>query len=205
MSQILVLAKSNLDFVDGKLETTPKHFFKRLNMTFQFMERELAEQDENYVQIIPYIVATQNNKIFIYSRLKKGGESRLHSKLSIGLGGHIDTTDLPLDLSRTGTTLVESAAYRELFEELKIELTEKIIELIPKGTLIYDDSNPVGRVHLGVLYTSDLSNRSVSINEVDKIEGDFKSVDEIKQLYTENPERFETWSVIALKSLGIIC
>jgi predicted NUDIX family phosphoesterase len=100
--------------------------------------RSECETDETVVQIIPYIVVTYGDFVLCYQR-ENGGEKRLDGKWSLGFGGHINDGDSSyLDgLRREG--------HEELLGFSHGSLTE------PLG-FIWDNSNPVGRVHLGVLH-----------------------------------------------------
>ena len=171
---------------------------KFLNKEGLYIERDDAETDPTYLQIIPYIIVKDRRKIFLYSRLNKGNEARLHGKLSAGVGGHTDYVDPNISCY---DTLVHNS-HKELAEELNISLSTQILEIEDCNKTIYDPSNDVGKVHLGVLYTVDVSGREVSVRETDKIEGKFYSPREIKELYDERGEdAFETWTNIALETV----
>src|SRR5687768_11211932 len=58
-----------------------------------YMDRKEAEVNPAFKQIIPYCVLSCDDKIFVYQRTKKGGDSRLHDLYSIGVGGHINPED----------------------------------------------------------------------------------------------------------------
>src|SRR5688572_9668213 len=58
-----------------------------------FVERRAAEQNSAWKQIIPYVVVRRGESILLLERKKKQGEVRLHGKLSIGVGGHINPVD----------------------------------------------------------------------------------------------------------------
>ena len=58
-----------------------------------FMDRGTAEEDPSHKQLIPYCVFRCGDKILHYTRGKAGGESRLHAKISVGVGGHINPID----------------------------------------------------------------------------------------------------------------
>lgn len=60
-----------------------------------FLERDAAERDEGYRQIIPYVVLRAPAGIFSYARTSRGREARLHGLRSIGVGGHVNPGDLP--------------------------------------------------------------------------------------------------------------
>ncbi len=150
--------------------------------------RPTLETNENFKQIIPYILLSHQGKIALYQRTKKGGENRLHNMHSIGFGGHIDAFDLAynddgeINLDKT----IENSGQREIDEELIIS------NIVSKKHLgyIYDSSNPVGRVHIGVVEQWELSSDAIKSNE-DEIDvvGLF-STDELKQ----HKGKMENWS-----------
>lgn len=151
------------------------------------VDRDLVEENEDYKQIIPYaIIRSKDDKILRYIRGVSGGEARLHNLYSIGIGGHVDV--LENDVPRVG--LVHLAASREIEEEVGVVP----IKLSVVG-LVNDDSNSVGRVHLGVVYEVYLDN--ISAVE-DCIEG---AVFVEPGLLKEDREHFERWSQIAIDAL----
>lgn len=168
--------------------------FLKLNNIFKkafFMKREKAEHDENYKQIIPYTIFQNTNENYLLvKRTKNQSEKRLHNKLSIGIGGHIN----PIDKGLTEEMTFLNALNRENNEELDID---KLINIEYKG-IIYDKSNSVSRVHLGILFKATVNN--AKIKEKENFLSEWLDSDSLKDLKDEN---FETWSKIALKSLGV--
>jgi predicted NUDIX family phosphoesterase len=150
------------------------------------------ETDPSYKQLIPYVIfryrdATGRTLLFQYIRGKGQGESRLHAKRSIGIGGHISADDA-----------AQKSAYaegmrRELAEEVAIETpyTEQL------AGLINDDETEVGRVHLGVVHLFDVERPAVQPRESDILDAGFRPVEEL----LAEPERCETWSQICLGAL----
>ncbi len=61
-----------------------------------FLDRPTAEVSPQYKQIIPYVVIRHDGSYFLLQRTPKQTETRLHHKLSLGIGGHInpDTPEL---------------------------------------------------------------------------------------------------------------
>ena len=57
---------------------------------YYFLPRKNVETNPDYKQLIPYIIITFEDKILHYVRGKGGGEGRLKSLGSIGIGGHIN-------------------------------------------------------------------------------------------------------------------
>lgn len=128
-----------------------------------FMPRSEAETDPNFKQIIPYVLLVHEGRVLHYVRGKKAGEQRLVAKGSIGIGGHMNHTDENLFTQATG---IDSAAYhegvrREVEEELKLEtpFKDQIV------ALLNDDSNEVGKVHLGVIHVFELETDAVQKRE----------------------------------------
>lgn len=122
-----------------------------------FIPREQAEQDENYLQIIPYVTVAEaeHHRLLAYKR-QGGGEARLEGKWSVGFGGHIDDTDCFDKDHVPFMNVLTFAAYREVFEELVFKNTWDMMSL-PALTIVgliysgnFRDAGPVDRVHLGV-------------------------------------------------------
>ncbi len=117
-----------------------------------YVDREQAENDPEWKQIIPYTVfqRSPSEEVFMYERTKNGGESRLHSKKSIGVGGHINPCDGE-NMKYPGLAYWE-AFYREIREEVNFICHGSPKTAAPIIGLIYDDSNDVGKVHFGVVH-----------------------------------------------------
>ncbi|MCB1583057.1 MAG: NUDIX domain-containing protein [Marinicella sp.] len=149
--------------------------------------RPHLERDERFKQIIPYVILSYQGKIAAYQRTQKGGENRLHNLNSIGFGGHIDAFDLAyhtdgsVNLGKT----IENSARREIDEELNISGVQSKSQL----GYIVDNSNPVGRVHIGVVERWELSSEKITSNEDEiKVLGLFE-LEQLKQL-----SNMENWS-----------
>tara|TARA_R110002095_G_scaffold166683_2_gene144618 strand:- start:1237 stop:1848 length:612 start_codon:yes stop_codon:yes gene_type:complete len=153
-----------------------------------FRPRDTVEEDPSFKQLIPYCIFRHEGKIFYYTRGSKGGEQRLHSKRSIGIGGHISLEDE----GKTGSTYREGMQ-REINEEVAMETkyTEQC------AGLINDDETEVGKVHLGIVHIFDLELPKVLPREESIIETGFDSPEKLLQ----ELDQFETWSQICLKGL----
>jgi predicted NUDIX family phosphoesterase len=156
-----------------------------------FLPRASAEDDPTHKQLIPYLVLHHGDLVLCYTRGGRGGEARLHAKLSIGIGGHINDGD-------THTPHFDREAYfraveRELHEELELRppRRQRIV------ALLNDDSNPVGRVHLGVVHLLELE--STDIRAKEEAIGDplFLTPAEL----ASRRDNLETWSQICLGGL----
>jgi predicted NUDIX family phosphoesterase len=163
-------------------------FLGRLREHGFFVERARAERTPAWKQVIPYcVVALDDGRVLLTKRRTKGGEARLHGKLSIGIGGHINPIDREdgVDHERD---LVLVAAEREITEELDVR---GAYELQLAGYL-NDDSNSVGAVHLGLVFTA-IVDGQVHIREQDVLEGLVVGTDELRARSARG-EDLETWS-----------
>ena len=159
-----------------------------------FRPRDAVEEDPGFKQLIPYVIfrhrdAAGRTTVFHYTRGKGQGEARLHSKRSVGVGGHISADDCTPD---TKVPYAEGMR-RELAEEVYLDtpFTERCVGLIN------DDETPVGRVHLGVVHLCDVEQPDVRSRETDLLDSGFAPVDEL----LADISRFETWSQISLRAL----
>jgi predicted NUDIX family phosphoesterase len=145
----------------------------------RFMERPLAEEDAAFKQLIPYVVVRDGALVYLMERTAAGGDPRLHGKASIGVGGHLNPVDEGVDPLADGLR-------REWSEEL-LANWEPAFRLVG---LLNDDTNPVGSVHLGVVFEVDAAGRGVEVRERDKLTGRFATLAEVRGAW----ERMETWS-----------
>jgi predicted NUDIX family phosphoesterase len=98
------------------------------------------EVDENFKQIIPYLVFQHNDTYFMMHRRSDGFETRLHNKKTIGIGGHMRQEDMQ-------KSSLFGWAEREFHEEIAYT---GHLSITPLG-IINDDSNDVGKVHIGLV------------------------------------------------------
>ena len=200
IEQILVVPTSRfreLGYFQGFCDTPEKYVQQLMNPEYiEYRPRPEMEEDPSYKQLIPYVIFRFENaegeiEVFSYCRGKGQGESRLHSKWSIGIGGHISSVD-DHDASEAMSPYLEGMK-RELVEEVNIAAVyqDRCVGLIN------DDESEVGRVHLGVVHIFDVESPHVTAREADICEARFRPVSELMA----DIERFETWSQISLNAL----
>jgi len=168
-------------------------------LEIMFSENKLGrrgdyEEDPSYKQPIPYTVLvgtdSANPMVYTYQRLTGGGEVRLHNKLSVGVGGHMN---LLFDYS----TLYDEAV-RELDEELYIDADSCRYKVLG---LINDDSTPVSSVHIGILIKAIVPPHvHVEVRETDQLKGEWISLSDL--LDSSTYDRLESWSQIAVNHLA---
>jgi predicted NUDIX family phosphoesterase len=155
--------------------------------------RVSLEKDTTFRQIIPYVILKYKDKLVQYTRTKKGDESRLHNLLSLGIGGHINTTDIQhyiiksLDIDIDATILKN--IIREIQEEIDTDINYHTIKVLG---LIYSTKTEVDSVHLGLAISIDLI--------IDSIQSASSHLETIKFVSKEDIERdyhaYEEWSKI---------
>jgi predicted NUDIX family phosphoesterase len=163
-----------------------------------YRPRSEMEEDPSFKQLIPYVIFRYTDvegrvHLFQYTRGKGQGEGRLHSKCSVGIGGHISSDDNALDEAGHASAAYQEGMRRELEEEVAID-TEYTAACVG---LINDDESEVGRVHLGVVHIFDVATPDVRPRETDICDAGFRPLDEI----LADTSRFETWSSICLSAL----
>ena len=156
-----------------------------------YHERTVLEEDPSFKQLISYAIITYNDSFYLFRRRSAQTEQRLHNKRSLGVGGHMNPA-ISKDL--TEQYLLDELK-RELFEEVKL-LNGCSVENIAFLGLINDDTIPVGRVHIGLLYIIRLTSQDVVINESDKMTADWVDKTQLLEYY----DGMESWSRIAFDS-----
>jgi predicted NUDIX family phosphoesterase len=156
---------------------------ERVRAEGTYRPRPEAEIDPSWKQVIPYLVLRDGERIFLMQRTRAGGDDRLHERYTIGIGGHVNPADGDVD----------GGLRREWQEEM---VADFMPEVRPLGVL-NDDSDPVGSVHLGLVFVADAAGRRVSIRESHKLRGGFATVDEVAAVRG----RLEGWSALVFDLL----
>jgi predicted NUDIX family phosphoesterase len=160
----------------------------------RFMPRSLAEKDPRFKQLIPYVLISCNGRYLSYVRGKRAGETRLVSKRSMGIGGHINPVDNEVPLFGVDYRQVyNTAVQREVVEEINIDspYTDRI------AALLNDDTNEVGQVHLGVVHHWRLETENVTRREQMITQLEFMEIAALQKLR----DTMETWSQLCLDGL----
>lgn len=171
-------------FVDDRLDEVQRLIRERSC----FRPRHEVEEDSGYQQVIPYVVFRHGDRYLLTKRLKASSEKRLRHLYSLGVGGHINPEDVA-----NGDPVLDGMR-REWEEEVAYAGR---IEARLLG-LIHEESAPVGRVHLGVVFLVDGDSPDIAIRETDKLSGQLLTLDEMRIHYLE----MESWSQIVYDRLA---
>lgn len=151
-----------------------------------FMSREKAEYDNTVKQIIPYVLIRQGEKYFLLRRLKKQTEARLHDKLSLGVGGHINPTEESAD------DVLEAGLRRELSEEVSVEYIRSLTCI----GFLNENNGGVSDYHAALVYLLEAEG-TVTVLETEKMEGSWADKTELQAALPY----LETWSRIAAEEV----
>jgi len=153
-----------------------------------FRKRSELEEDPSFKQIIPYAIISHKESFFLFQRRSGQTEKRLHNKLHLGVGGHVN----PGRSDEPDAQFLIDELKREFFEEVRLS-NDCSIEDIEFIGFINDESIPVSRVHIGLLYNIRVSGKDVYVNETDKMTATWIEKQDLAQFY----EGMETWTRIA--------
>jgi predicted NUDIX family phosphoesterase len=154
-----------------------------------FMPRADVEDDADYQQIIPYVVFRHGNRYFLTHRLRASSERRLRKQYSLGVGGHINPGDLE------GGDPIQDGLKREWEEEV---IYEGSFDAHLIG-LLNDESSPVSKVHLGVVFLVDGDRPEIAIRETQKLAGELLTLSDMRIYYLG----MESWSQMVYDRLAL--
>lgn len=176
--QVMVVPTDELTpLLEGAITRDADALLDLIEERHTFIDRDLAERSPEWRQIIPYVVIRHDDDVFTLRRTSKQTESRLHHKVSIGIGGHINP----------GHDLVDGLQ-KELDEEVRIGGD---YDLHFAG-ILNDESTEVSRVHLGAVFLLDSATADVVVLETEKMTGGWMSRRELAAAR----DAMETWSQI---------
>ena len=187
--QVLVVDRAALeDRLGGRLFVTDgiEDLRRFIVSNHDFLPRSKAEYDRTAKQIIPYVVIRRGEEYFLLRRLNRQTETRLHDKLSLGVGGHINPTE------ETSADPLEAGLLRELDEEVAVE----DIASLTCVAVINENDGGVSDYHAGLVCLLETGGR-VTVRETEKMAGEWASIPALRASY----DRLETWSRIVLDFL----
>lgn len=159
-----------------------------LEMNSCWLKKSQAEKDPRFKQFIGYIsVVNHKGEIFTYRRAEKDThyeEKRLQGKWSIGIGGHVERSDVG------ESEIILPAAKREIREEIFIYGQIRSLGFIGG---INDDRDEVGAVHFGLWIRLAITG-FVEPKSKEIAQGSMKTFSEIWEIFQIS--QMEGWSKI---------
>lgn len=195
------LGLANTDDLDGVVIRTGLNYLGNIQHDFSFSDRKIVDGKTNpkidlekasaKPQLLGYVVVVDNSTNTILTYDRKGKETGLNGKSSIGVGGHVDAEDY-LD-GMTLAELIIQSTERELKEEINIDV--RLNESNFKGIII-SNADDVSKVHIGLAAVVYLDNREGIELENHLINPRWLSVDQL----SGDQITLETWSKILVES-----
>lgn len=190
---------SQIERVSGFIDVSNLNFEDLLLQNYEYMQRGIAETNFDYKQPIPYGVVrdVKTKNIFLYKRWWAGSnawDARLHSKISIGVGGHIEKED------SVSANIMVDCLMREVEEEMG--LIPQMIQSIKLIGGINDDSDEVGKVHFWLCYLVDVVSENFALEDGELEKWEFLSIEEIQSMAQSGNYDVETWTKIILPELS---
>lgn len=135
----------------GSVAVSESDLWRELNRSIPaWLPRSQAETDPRYKQWIPYsLIRASDGRFGTYAR--RGRESRLSERWSLGVGGHVNPCDWPSTATNSGSGWRDA-----LWNGLRRELAEEF-PTAAEGTtqflgIVHESTSEVGRVHIGAVF-----------------------------------------------------
>ena len=173
----------------GLVATGLERVLRTINATSEYRPRRIVEDDPSQQQIIPYCVVRHADGTFLLTRrLQRSSERRLHHLYSLGVGGHVN----PID-GATGDPVI-GGLIREWREEIicPAPATARLV------AVLNDDSSPVSKVHLGLVFLVEPMMGWATVRETHKLEGWAMTVEQMRDHYLS----MESWSQLVFDDIA---
>ena len=191
VEQVLCIPRRTI-FPDGAWHGLVTSGLERVLRTIraaaEYRPRGLVEDDPSQQQVIPYcIVRHEDGTYLLTRRLRSSSERRLHHLYSLGAGGHINPGD-----GVAGDPVI-GGLRREWREEVccPSPATARLV------ALLNDDTTPVSKVHLGLVFLVEPVRGRVRVRETEKLEGEVLGLEAMRRHYLN----MESWSQLAYDDL----
>jgi predicted NUDIX family phosphoesterase len=143
--QVLVVPSATI-FAQGQwqgfLMDRAQDFIDLIKAHHQWLPRNQVEHDPDFQQIIPWAVFRVGDRYLELKRTQEGSHSRLYSKYTLGIGGHVIRSELNQDLN------LADWINRKFHEEVHYEGQ---IHISPLG-VVNDNVDELGKGHFGMVY-----------------------------------------------------
>lgn len=202
MDREVMVIKNSILFSEIKRESkfysNKEYDFEKIILNnFDYMRRWDAEVNFDYKQPISYwVVLNDKNEVFVYKRWwssSNAWESRLHSKISFWVGGHIEKSE------EKEKNPVHSCLVKEIEEELN--LRDEDIASIETIWYINDDWNEVWKVHIWVAYLIKVHSSKFDLLDWELEKWEFTSISDLENMIKSDEYDVESWSNILFEPI----
>ena len=184
----VILPKNCIDFSGFVPET--KVPLSKWQSAVEVEKKSMAETDTSAKQLVSYGFIEIKNTFLRLHRTGHANRPELKSRLSIGVGGHVEEKDLLLNETLENT--LKKCLMRELEEELLMD-EEPEVELCG---FINDESNEAGKYHIAAVHRVRLRTGTLrvrqGVSDQEFGEGSWALVP--KEKLAKEIERFDPWS-----------
>ena len=162
-----------------------------------FLEREYAEQNPDYKQIVSYVMIRHKDAVLRHVR---GGERstlgrHFYDAYSIAFGGHVAWTDRDIWTWRAADFGYWASMAREVNEETGITLVDPAREA-PIVGVINDDSTDLGSKHFAFVHLLELATPTVEKTERAVRELQWIAIPDLHRDF----RRYEYWSKLCIQA-----
>lgn len=174
----------------GLVTTGLERVLRTIRAASEYRPRHLVEDDPSMQQIIPYCVVhhPHDSTYLLTRRLRRSSERRLHHLYSLGVGGHVNPVD-----GASGDPVVGG-----LLREWREEVVCSSIATARLVALLNDDTTPVSRVHLGLVFLVEPAEAcDTTVRELEKLEGESLRLTAMRRHYLS----MESWSQLVYDDL----
>ena len=166
----------------GFLPAGAHDYHSRIVSYAEYIRRGDVESDASYKQPISCVIVVNRSakKVFSCQRNSGSTESRLHGTWSCCIGGHVEESE------RGEADPLVSSLMREMEEELRL----------PAGAVprtfgyLNDDSNEVGRHHIGLMYLLELDSGDCQLKDDTLSHGAFLTPEELESRAADDWAKF---------------
>jgi predicted NUDIX family phosphoesterase len=182
---------------DGFIGDKDQSVLSEILRNAEFVERSLAEESSDFVQIIACALLSRQNGIFVFERKSKDPKAELYGKNSIWQGAHVPWRD------ETPEKVITNAIFTKLKNKLFLSREFGLRYL----GYAWNRNNLHSSKHLGLLYELSIDSDSVAADLRSKefrsgrghgLSGRFLSVADVKAKSEEL--QLEPWSAAALRA-----
>ena len=178
--RVMVVPYQVLSSIEDKFSLPgqqPAWLYKKIMDNYRFIFRYDAEYDSAFQQIIPCALMANHDETQYYVAHRIHADDRFFDTYMITFGGHVSPVDNRVAMP------IFSGLMRELREELNYTQLKGTRECL-LGTV-----RDIASDHFGLVYKFQIQ-KKVSINEKDKLRGQWMSMDDLYKNY----HKFESWS-----------